>query len=103
MDLARARTASPRGEPLGGTQEMLTEGGDAIEVRVYAEDPSQDDLPQAGALLLYREPSIPGIRIDSGVTEGVEISVHFDPLIAKVIVDGSAREVARRRAVEALR
>jgi acetyl-CoA/propionyl-CoA carboxylase biotin carboxyl carrier protein len=60
-------------------------------------------LPQAGPLLLYREPSMPGVRIDSGVTEGGEISVHYDPLVAKLIADGPTREVARRRAIEALR
>jgi len=60
-------------------------------------------LPQAGPLLLYREPSMPGIRIDSGVTEGGEVSVHYDPLVAKLIADGPTREIARRRAIEALR
>jgi acetyl/propionyl-CoA carboxylase alpha subunit len=70
---------------------------------VYAEDPSQNDLPQAGPLLMYREPSMPGIRVDAGVTEGGEISVHYDPLIAKLIAWGETREAARRRAVLALR
>src|SRR6185503_19228897 len=51
----------------------------------------------------YREPSMPGIRIDSGVFEGGEISVHYDPLVAKLIADGETREIARRRAIEALR
>jgi acetyl/propionyl-CoA carboxylase alpha subunit len=70
---------------------------------VYAEDPARNDLPQAGPLLLYREPSMPGVRIDSGVVEGGEIGVHYDPLVAKLIADGETREAARRRAVEALR
>ncbi|HEY3092489.1 MAG TPA: hypothetical protein VGJ52_05305, partial [Vicinamibacterales bacterium] len=52
---------------------------------------------------LYREPSMPGIRVDSGVVENGEISVHYDPLIAKLIADGETRDIARRRAVEALR
>jgi acetyl/propionyl-CoA carboxylase alpha subunit len=81
----------------------LTQRGHAIEVRVYAEDPANHDLPQAGPLLLYREPSMPGIRIDSGAYEGGEVSVHYDPLIAKLIADGETREIARRRAIEALR
>ena len=72
-------------------------------MRVYAEDPARDDLPQAGPLLLYREPSMPGIRIDAGVVEGDEISVHYDPMIAKLIASGETREAARRRAIEALR
>jgi acetyl-CoA/propionyl-CoA carboxylase biotin carboxyl carrier protein len=103
VDLVHAQIAIARGEPLPWKQEALTQRGHAIEARVYAEDPAREDLPQAGRLLLYREPSGPGIRIDSGVAEGGEISVHYDPLIAKLIADGPTREVARRRAIEALR
>jgi 3-methylcrotonyl-CoA carboxylase alpha subunit len=72
-------------------------------VRVYAEDPAQHDLPQAGPLLLYREPMMPGIRIDSGVVEGGEVTVHYDPMVAKLIAWGDTREAARRRAAIALR
>jgi acetyl-CoA carboxylase biotin carboxylase subunit len=103
VDLVHAQIAIARGEPLPWAQGSLAQRGHAIEVRVYAEDPSRHDLPQAGPLLLYREPSMPGVRIDSGVTEGGEISVHYDPLVAKLIADGETREIARRRAVEALR
>ena len=103
VDLVHAQIAIARGEALPWTQGALAQRGHAIEVRVYAEDPSKDDLPQAGPLMLYREPSMPGVRVDSGVTEGGEISVHYDPLIAKLIADGDTREIARRRAVEALR
>ena len=102
-DLVHAQIAIARGEPLPWAQSALAQRGHAIEVRVYAEDPSRNDLPQAGPLLLYREPSMPGIRIDSGVVEGGEISVHYDPLVAKLIADGETREIARRRAIEALR
>ena len=103
VDLVHAQIAIARGEPLPWAQGSLAQRGHAIEVRVYAEDPAKHDLPQAGPLLLYREPSMPGVRIDSGVTEGGEISVHYDPLVAKLIADGETREIARRRAVEALR
>jgi 3-methylcrotonyl-CoA carboxylase alpha subunit len=103
VDLVHAQIAIARGEALPWTQEALTQRGHAIEARVYAEDPSQDDVPQAGPLLLYREPAMPGIRIDAGVTEGGDVGVHYDPLVAKLIADGPTREVARRRAVEALR
>ena len=103
VDLVHAQIAIARGEPLPWTQGALTQRGHAIEVRIYAEDPSREDLPQAGTLLLYREPSMPGIRVDSGVAEGGEISVHYDPLVAKLIADGPTREVARRRAIAALR
>ena len=103
VDLVHAQIAVARGETLPWAQDSLTQRGHAIEVRIYAEDPSRNDLPQAGPLLLYREPSMPGVRIDSGVTEGGEVGVHYDPLVAKLIADGETREVARRRAIEALR
>ena len=60
-------------------------------------------LPQAGPLLLYREPVMPGVRVDSGFVEADEIGVHYDPLIAKLIASGESREAARRRALAALR
>jgi acetyl/propionyl-CoA carboxylase alpha subunit len=72
-------------------------------LRVYAEDPAKQDLPQAGTLILYREPSMPGIRIDAGVTEGSEIAVHYDPLLSKLIATGETRDSARHRALAALR
>jgi acetyl/propionyl-CoA carboxylase alpha subunit len=103
VDLVHAQIAIANGERLPWPQESLAQRGHAIEVRIYAEDPSNNDLPQAGPLLLYREPSMPGIRVDSGAYEGGQISVHYDPLIAKLIAQGETREVARRRAIEALR
>jgi acetyl/propionyl-CoA carboxylase alpha subunit len=103
VDIVLAQLAVAAGEPLPWSQRELSQRGHAIEVRVYAEDPAQNDLPQAGPLLLYREPMMPGIRVDSGVVEGGEISVHYDPLIAKLIAWGDTRERARRRAVAALR
>ena len=102
VDLVRAQIGIAAGEPLPWRQEELRQRGHAIEVRLYAEDSGRQDLPQAGRLLLYREPSMPGIRIDSGVTEGSEISVHYDPLLAKLIAWGETRDVARRRALAAL-
>ena len=103
VDLVRAQILVAAGEPLPWPQEALSQRGHAIEVRIYAEDPAGGDLPQAGPLLLYRQPSMPGIRIDSGFGEGDAISVHYDPLIAKLIASGETREVARRRALAALR
>jgi len=103
IDLVRAQITVAAGEPLPWTQQQLSQRGHAIEARIYAEDPARDDLPQAGALLLYREPTMPGIRIDSGVAEGGEVSVHYDPLVAKLIATGETREAARRRAIAALR
>ncbi|MBI2186510.1 MAG: acetyl/propionyl-CoA carboxylase subunit alpha [Acidobacteria bacterium] len=103
VDLVRAQIAIAAGEPLPWTQDALQQRGHAIEVRLYAEDPARHDLPQAGPLLLYREPSMPAVRVDSGVAEGGEVSVHYDPLLAKLIAWGETRETARRRALAALR
>ncbi len=103
IDLVHLQLRVASGEPLPFTQEQVAQRGHAIECRVYAEDPSQGFLPQAGPLLLYREPAGPGIRVDSGVREGGEISVHYDPMIAKLIVWGESREQARLRALAALR
>jgi acetyl-CoA carboxylase biotin carboxylase subunit len=102
LDLVQAQMRVAAGEPLPWTQHAIGQRGHAIEVRLYAEDPRHDFLPQAGTLLLYREPSMPGVRIDSGVTEGATIPVHYDPLLAKLIVSGESREATRRRAIEAL-
>jgi acetyl-CoA/propionyl-CoA carboxylase biotin carboxyl carrier protein len=103
VDLVAAQIRIAAGEPLPWSQEELFQRGHAIEVRVYAEDPARDDLPQPGPLLLYREPSMPGVRVDAGVTEGGEVPVHYDPMIAKLIAWGDTRETARRRAIAGLR
>jgi acetyl/propionyl-CoA carboxylase alpha subunit len=70
---------------------------------VYAEDPANGFLPQAGPLLVYREPSGPGIRVDSGVEEGSNVPVQYDPMLAKLIASGGSRDAAIARAVAALR
>jgi acetyl/propionyl-CoA carboxylase alpha subunit len=77
--------------------------GHAIECREYAEDPADGFLPQAGPLLLYREPSGPGIRVDSGVVESGTVSVHYDPMLAKLTVSAESRDHAIARAISALR
>ena len=74
----------------------------AIEARVYAEDPAAGFLPQTGRVLLYREPAGPGVRVESGLAEGQEVSVHYDPLLAKIVASGATRDEARRRLVAAL-
>ena len=79
------------GDRCRGTQRSLSTRGHAIECRIYAEDPDQDFLPQAGPLLLYREPAGPGIRVDSGVEEGGAIAVNYDPLLAKLIASAETR------------
>jgi acetyl-CoA carboxylase biotin carboxylase subunit len=102
-DLVRAQLLVAMGERLPWQQNDLSQRGHAIECRVYAEDPSSGFLPQAGLLRLYREPSAPGIRIDSGVEEGAQVPVQYDPMLAKVIASGESRDAARRRAIAALR
>jgi acetyl/propionyl-CoA carboxylase alpha subunit len=103
VDLVRAQLLVASGENLPWRQEDLVTRGHAIEARVYAEDPANGFLPQAGRLLLYREPRMPGIRIDSGVREGDDVSVHYDALIAKVIAFAETRDLAIRRLTTALR
>jgi acetyl/propionyl-CoA carboxylase alpha subunit len=102
VDLVRAQLLVASGEPLPWTQNELSQRGHAIECRIYAEDPAQDFLPQAGRLLMYREPAGPGVRVDSGVIEGGEVSVFYDPLLAKLIVSGETRASAIARARAAL-
>jgi 3-methylcrotonyl-CoA carboxylase alpha subunit len=103
VDLVRAQLAIAGGAPLPWTQASLSQRGHAIECRVYAEDPDHGFLPQAGPLLVYREPSGPGIRIDSGVREGDCVGVEYDPLLAKLVAYGETRAAATARAIQALR
>jgi 3-methylcrotonyl-CoA carboxylase alpha subunit len=102
-DLVYAQLVVASGGKLPWTQESLIQRGHAIECRIYAEDPSRDFLPQAGPLLMYREPQGPGIRVDAGIVEGGDVSVFYDPLLAKLIVHGETRAAAIRRATAALR
>jgi acetyl-CoA carboxylase biotin carboxylase subunit len=103
VDLVRAQLEVAQGGTLPWTQEAMSQRGHAIECRVYAEDPANGFLPQAGPLLLYREPRAPGIRVDGGVEEGGEVPVNYDPLLAKLIAHAATRERAIDRAVAALR
>ena len=103
LDLVRAQLLVASGEPLPWLSPSISQRGHAIEARVYAEDPSRGFLPQAGRLLLYREPRLPGIRIDSGVEEGSDIPVQYDAMIAKVIATAATRDEAIARLTCALR
>ena len=102
-DLVRAQLLVADGEPLPWAQTDLTLRGHAIEARVYAEDPSQGFLPQAGSVTRYVEPQRPGVRVDTGIAEGGEVSIHYDPLIAKVIAAAETRDLAIARLSAALR
>jgi acetyl-CoA carboxylase biotin carboxylase subunit len=103
VDLVHAQLRVASGEPLPFAQETLTQRGHAIECRVYAEDPADGFIPQAGTVLLYQEPQGPGIRVDGWIEAGTVVPVHYDPLLAKLIVSGESRDVARHRAIAALR
>jgi acetyl-CoA carboxylase biotin carboxylase subunit len=103
VDLVRAQLEVAAGAPLPWTQVSLAQRGHAIECRIYAEDPSAGFIPQAGRLLRYREPLGPGVRVDSGVVEGGDVPVMYDPMLAKLVVQAESRPAAIDRARAALR
>lgn len=96
------RNTSAAGSPLSLRQEELVQRGHAIECRIYAEDPAADFFPSPGKIIGYQEPTGPGVRVDSGVYEGYEVPMHYDPILSKLIVAAENRELARRRMIRAL-
>jgi acetyl-CoA/propionyl-CoA carboxylase biotin carboxyl carrier protein len=102
VDLVREQVAIAAGEPTSVRQDELRFSGHAIECRINAEDAANGFLPAPGVITAYREPGGPGIRIDSGVTEGSEVVGLYDPLIAKLCVWDVDRERARLRMLRAL-
>jgi propionyl-CoA carboxylase alpha chain len=103
FDLVELMLRVAAGEPLPFTQEDVRLAGSAIEGRVYAEDPARNFLPSIGRLVRYRPPPTgEGVRLDTGVFEGAEISVYYDPLIAKLITLGPDRDTAIDRLLSAL-
>ncbi|WP_158856472.1 acetyl-CoA carboxylase biotin carboxylase subunit [Lunatibacter salilacus] len=101
-DLVREQLLIAEGKPLSFTQADLRIQGHAIEIRVYAEDPENNFLPDTGILKRYRPPMGPGIRVDDGFEEGMEIPVFYDPMISKLIVHDESREKAIRRMIRAI-
>jgi acetyl-CoA/propionyl-CoA carboxylase biotin carboxyl carrier protein len=102
LDLVREQVLIAAGEPLSVRQEEVHLHGHALECRINAEDVSNGFLPAPGTIARYQEPSGPGVRVDSGVVAGSEISPLYDPMIAKLVVHGVDREHARRRMLRAL-
>ena len=103
QDLVEWQLKVAWGEPLPLTQDQVRTRGHAIEARIYAEDPDQDFLPATGTLRYLSTPDESAhVRVDTGVTEGDEISIHYDPMIAKLIVWDETREQAVNRMVQAL-
>ena len=102
LDLVREQVLVALGEPLSVRQEDVELRGHAIECRINAEDAANGFLPAPAPVTGYREPAGPGVRVDSGVAEGYEISAAYDPMVAKLIVHGLDREHARRRMLRAL-
>jgi acetyl/propionyl-CoA carboxylase alpha subunit len=103
LDLVRLQIEIAGGAPLPFAQADLAMHGHAIEVRVCAEDPANDFLPAIGRIVRWEAPPLEGVRYDSGVETGTEITIHYDPLLAKVIAHGSDRNEAARRLRRALR
>ncbi len=102
LDLVEEQIRIARGEALRYRQEDIKLKGHAIELRVYAEDVSNNFVPDTGTLEVYRRPSGEGIRVDDGVREGQEVSVYYDPMLAKLIAWGPDRETARLRLIKAI-
>ncbi len=102
LDLAELQFRVASGESLGLTQDDVHLSGHAIEARLYAEDPTADFLPATGPIHYWNPACGEGIRIDSGVASGGEVSPFYDPMIAKIIAYGDNREDARRKLIRAI-
>ena len=102
MDLVREQIEVARGKELSVKQEDLKIHGHSLEVRVYAEDPKENFLPATGTLNTYLSPKGPGVRLDDGFEEGMEIPIYYDPMISKLITHGSNRTEAIDRMLRAM-
>ena len=102
LDLVKEQIKIARGEALAYTQDDLKINGHAMELRVYAEDPLNNFLPDIGTLQTYKTPKGNGVRVDDGFEQGMEIPIYYDPMIAKLITFGKDREEAIARMVRAI-
>ncbi len=102
LDLVKEQIKIARGEKLSFSQKDIIMKGHAIEIRVCAEDPENNFLPDIGKLNTYRIPQGPGVRVDDGFEEGMEIPIYYDPLISKLIVYGKDRGEAIEKMIRAI-
>ncbi|HEY0669308.1 MAG TPA: acetyl-CoA carboxylase biotin carboxylase subunit [Sphingobacteriaceae bacterium] len=102
IDLVKEQIRIARGEQISFKQEDLKINGHAIELRVYAEDPKNNFLPDIGTLQTYKVPQGPGVRVDDGFEQGMEIPIYYDPMIAKLVVFGATRKEAIERMIRAI-
>lgn len=102
IDLVKEQIRIARGEPISFKQEDLKINGHAIELRVYAEDPKNNFLPDIGTLQTYKVPQGPGVRVDDGFEQGMEIPIYYDPMIAKLVVFAATRKEAIERMIRAI-
>ncbi|MCE3259314.1 MAG: accC, partial [Bacteroidetes bacterium] len=102
LDLVKEQIKVARNEKLSMKQEDLKINGHSIEVRVCAEDPANNFLPDIGKLLVYRKPAGPGVRVDDGFEEGMDIPIFYDPMIAKLVVHGKDRKDAIDKMLRAI-
>jgi acetyl-CoA carboxylase, biotin carboxylase subunit len=102
IDIVKEQILISDGNKLSFSPDELKINGYAIECRLYAEDPQNNFLPSTGVIEFYRPPAGPGIRIDSGYESGSEVTMHYDPLLAKIICWGNSKENALRTMVRAL-
>lgn len=102
LDLVKEQIKIARGEKLSYKQEDLSIRGHAVELRVYAEDPLNNFLPDIGRLVEYRKPEGPGIRVDDGYEQGMDIPIYYDPMLAKLVSYGADRTDAMARLVRAI-
>jgi len=102
LDLVKEQIKVAQGLPLAFAQEDLSITGHALELRVYAEDPQNNFLPDIGTLTTYVRPQGPGVRVDDGFEQGMEIPIYYDPMIAKLVTFGATREEAIARMLRAI-
>jgi acetyl-CoA carboxylase biotin carboxylase subunit len=102
VDLVKWQIRIAQGESLDLSQDGLVQRGHAIECRIYAEDPASGFMPSSGKILYLKEPSGPGVRNDTGIYNGYEVTPHYDPILSKLVTWDETREGARLKMITAL-